>query len=61
MGDRSSGGSGGQCGSAGVGEEIQYLYGTSGIADFFTEPVPVGSLLGEEACMLEAEGLQIEC
>ena len=61
MGDGSSGGSGSQGSATGVGEEIQYLDGASGIADFLAEPVPVGSLLREEACMLEAEGLQIEC
>ena len=60
MGDGSSGGSGSQCGSAGIGEEIQNLNGASGVPNLLTEPVPVGSLLGEKACMLKAEGLQIE-
>ncbi|MCG4587583.1 hypothetical protein L0P56_19145, partial [Anaerosalibacter bizertensis] len=30
------------------------------IADLFTEPVPVHSLLREKSCMLEAERLQIK-
>ena len=49
-------GSGQGC-SAGVGEQIQYLNRTSGIADLVTEPVPVGSLLREQASVLEAEWL----
>ncbi len=55
MGDGSSGCRRRQGGAAGVGEEIQNFYGTSGIADLVPEPVPVCSLLREKTGVLKTE------
>ena len=60
MGNGSSGSSSSQGGSAGVGEEVQYLDGASGVSDLFPEPIPVGSLFREKTCVLEAEWFQIK-
>ena len=49
-----------QSSAAGIGKKIQHLDRASRIADLFTEPVPVHSLLREKSCMLEAERLQIK-
>ena len=57
MGDGGAGSSGGDGGSAGIGEKVQYLYGSACIADKPGEPVPVCRLLREKPGMLEAEGL----
>ena len=63
MGNGSTGFSCGKSGTAGIGEEVQYLNGLISRAVYFSfpdktgEPVPVSSLLGKKAGVLETEGL----
>ena len=60
MADGSPRGSGGQGGAAGIGKQVEHADGPAGGADLFPDEVPVGGLLGEDAGVLEAHGLDVE-
>ena len=57
MGDLCTGFCGGHGSTSGVGKQVQYLYGTSGMGNQIGKPVPVDRLFREQTGMLEAEGL----
>ena len=57
MGNSGTCGGCGQGSAAGVGKEVQYLDRTSGIADLFRKPVPVGGLFREQSGMFKTERL----
>ena len=60
MTDRRAGGGGSQSGTAGIGKQIEHIDGPSGVFDLLPDEVPVGGLLGEDAGVLKAHGLDIE-
>ena len=61
MSDGSSGSSSSQCSTAGICKKIQHFDRTTGIFDFFSEPIPVGSLFREKTGVLKTKRLQVEC
>ena len=46
--------------AAGVGEQVEHIDGTARAADHAVDEIPVGRLLGEQAGVLEAHGLELE-
>ena len=49
-----------QSGTAGIGEQVQHPDRTAGSGHLLPDKVPVGSLLREDAGMLEVHGLDVK-
>ena len=57
MCDRRSCFGSGECGAAGVGKQIEYPQGPSGLFDFLGNPFPVYGLFREKTGMFEGKRL----